>query len=259
MRLPNGTNICWDVLCQRPVNKTGFDDFIRVYSTQGDITRMKELFETIGPDLGIAKTKAQVRREYWEHFPADQIPRGMLDRKSAAENLTFAAKLMKMAARATNVNHTGIIDPENTDQYLVEPGSRKFYNHFERYTHDLVYQGQCIDKNEVGSDGRLWFKGTDNVTGQTGVYIDADESYRIKQLNPKGPQGSSSLKRGDKTQWRGQWSGEGTMPLPQWPNEGHYQAWSVEASSSTSRPRPTSNGVHERWTATPTWWAQNRR
>ena len=269
MSLPNGTNICWDVLCQRPATKVGFDDWIRVYSTQGNIARMKELFELIGPDLGVVKTKAQIRREYFGHWPAAQVPRGILDSKSASEHISFAAKLMKMAARATKMDHTGIIDPENIDQYLVEPGSRKFHNHMERYTHDIVYQRQCIDANEVGKDGRLWFKGTDNVTGEKGVYVDADESYRIKQMSPKDPRGSSSFDRGDKTQW----NGRGKMPLPQLPNEGRYQEWSDEqyhhmsassstATSSNARPRPTSNGVNERWNASlweQSWWASSNR
>ncbi len=52
---------------------------------------------------------------------------------------------------------------------------RCFYSHQERFDYEPEYAKQMQDNGHCGRDGILWFIGTDNDTGETRVWLDADK------------------------------------------------------------------------------------
>jgi len=58
------------------------------------------------------------------------------------------------------------------------PEERNYYSHKEQYEKDPIYAAQCVKNGHVaaGTDGTLWFKGTDNdsLWPHSKVWCDAD-------------------------------------------------------------------------------------
>ena len=76
-------------------------------------------------------------------------------------------KMMRLAKRA---RERKVPELEGT------PEERNYYSHKEQYGKDPIYAAQCVKNGTVaaGTDGTLWFKGTDNDSGQANVWCDAD-------------------------------------------------------------------------------------
>jgi hypothetical protein len=94
------------------------------------------------------------------------------------------------------MSHPGLTDPAHPERWLVEPNSRKFRSHVERFDVDAAYREQCLAAEPpFTNDGHLWFHGRCSTTGKY-MYLDAVEL--AAKPNDGDPRGSlhTSANRG---------------------------------------------------------------
>ena len=171
--LPTGTRICWNYQCLAPATKSGFDDLVRMYSEQGDLTQIRNL--SIRCDVKVSKSHVrreqaehEVRRNEVTHDIRKRVPIPSRELLNTTESSTD--KKMKVAKKARRVTH-----PDFPDRF--------FYSHKERYDRDIrfgdrEYARTCRSNGHCKEDGILWFQGTNNDTGEKGAWLDADEEVQ---------------------------------------------------------------------------------
>jgi hypothetical protein len=184
MLLPSGTHICWNVSCQHPKTEQGWNDVMRLYSMAGNNEAMRNLFSHKGQKV----SNSQIKRD--AAAARNEDPRG--SQGDGQAHVSWTRKQMDRAKRALKISHPGLADPAHPGQWLVEPHSRKFRSHVERFNVDAVYREQCLASDpQFSTDGHLWFHGRDEATG-TYMYLDAVELVANASRNPndEDPRGS---------------------------------------------------------------------
>ena len=159
----------------------------------GNNEAMRNLFSHKGQKV----SNSQIKRD--AAAARNEDPRGSQGDGQAPRSYT--GKQMDRAKRALRISHPGLVDPAHPEHWLVEPNSRKFRSHVERFDVDAVYREQCLASDpQFSTDGHLWFHGRCEATGKY-MYLDAVELAANGSRNPndEDPRGSvhhSSANRG---------------------------------------------------------------
>ena len=100
------------------------------------------------------------------------------------------AKLIKMAKKALRTDHIGTPDPKDVRKWLVEPKSRKYYGHSERFQADPEYAEQCRKNDTVDENGNLaqW------VSEADGSWWYKDYEVVVNQENQQAAKGGGKSK-----------------------------------------------------------------
>ena len=110
----------------------------------GDLAKLQELFQDCNLTMSTTCLQNNARTQKMDGRVAFQ--KGV---KSRPE------RLKDYAERVLRAKHIGKRDPDDPDQWLIEPNSRTYTGHTERYRDDLVYARQCRDKGVVDVYGKL--------------------------------------------------------------------------------------------------------
>jgi len=197
-----------------PANDAGFQDSLRHFSRSGDPFKIRKLYEK----MKLPVPRVQAIRE------ADIAASSSRANDHTPLHVTRVnnpvQKMMRLAKRARD---------RPVPDLVGTPEERNYYSHKEQYERDPVYAAQCVKNGNVAEgaeDGTLWFRGTNNDTGEANVWCDADiehdrliarkaagETYnnpqqpeQSRRLNPPSAKRKHSSSGGSwtKNEWWGQ-------------------------------------------------------
>ena len=130
-----------------------------------DLTKLARFFRLYGSRLTESQRRnirLKLHKQGTERSGPSTKPPGVLKASTPKEGhfsqfdkRERGAKLIKMAKKTLRTDHIGLRDPKDVRNWIIEPGSRKYHGHTERYHADPEYAQQCHENGTVDSDGKL--------------------------------------------------------------------------------------------------------
>ena len=197
--LPTGTDVCWNAQCGYPVSDRGLLQYLRVYGMEEDLTKLSRFYRVYGSRLSVnqqANLRAKLKDQPTDHaIKFGRASQGSKEPPPEREDVVHSAapterhfselsnrekgaKLIKLARAAVKKDHIGVPDPKDVRKWLIKPGERKYYGHFERFQVDPEYKAQCLRNGCVDKEGRLrqWIQ-----TPNHGGWIEKDYEAAVRE------------------------------------------------------------------------------